>query len=208
MPPPLRSTVVRPALAAALLLALSACAMQPKAIAPLQPDAATRDVPALQPSRSAALRTDLAIDRWWQHFGDAQLDAYVDEALAHNADLEAAAARVRQARAQLDLASAALYPSLDLQIDTGRQQGSVASAATLPGAGRQSSRHVVQLATSYEIDLWGKLSSTTAAARQQVLASQWSSTTIAWSLSASVAETYFALAAVCLLYTSDAADEL
>lgn len=55
----------------------------------------------------------ISIGRWWTLFGDPALERPVDEALAHNADLESAVARVREARATLGVARAAQMPTLD-----------------------------------------------------------------------------------------------
>ncbi len=45
--------------------------------------------------------------RWWRLYGDPKLDAYVEEALAANADLRAADANLRRARAIVEEAEAA-----------------------------------------------------------------------------------------------------
>lgn len=121
----------------------------------------------------------------------------MDEALAHNADLEAAAARVREARASLRMINADALPRVELQIDHTQSQRSTASATPVPpGVERRSADHSVSLAASYELDLWGRLAAGTAAARQQLRASEWAQTAVAWSLTAQVAETYFNLAAI------------
>ena len=56
----------------------------------------------------------MVADNWLVTFGDEQLSAAVDEAIAHNADLRVAAARVEQALLYAKLAGAKLYPSVDL----------------------------------------------------------------------------------------------
>jgi outer membrane protein TolC len=48
----------------------------------------------------------------------------------------------------------------------------------------------------YEIDLWGRLASASDAARQRLLAEQWARASIAWSLTAQLAEAHFTLRAV------------
>ena len=49
--------------------------------------------------------------QWWRRFNDDTLNALVEEALAHNLDLEQALARVDQARAQLGTARSDLAPA-------------------------------------------------------------------------------------------------
>jgi NodT family efflux transporter outer membrane factor (OMF) lipoprotein len=51
-------------------------------------------------------------DQWWKAYGDPQLDALVDEALAGSPDLRIAEARLRAAAAQAQQAGATLWPTL------------------------------------------------------------------------------------------------
>jgi multidrug efflux system outer membrane protein len=154
-------------------------------------------VPAFQPSATAAIKPGLQIERWWTQFGDAALDKLMDEALAHNEDLESAVARVREAQASLDYARGAQSPTLDLQTKGGRSQQTEVGATPLPrGVDRTNSSYRVSLEAGYEVDLWGKLSSSTAAARQKLLATEWARSTVEWTLTSGLAEAYFGLAAV------------
>jgi multidrug efflux system outer membrane protein len=123
---------------------------------------------------TASTRPGLSIARWWITYDDENLDRLVAEALAHNDDLDAALARVREAQAVVDQARTASLPTLDAQWRTSRAQQSAVGATPIPsGLDRRATTHRASLDTSYEVDLWGKLSSTTAAARYQLLASEW-----------------------------------
>lgn len=99
---------------------------------------------------------------WWGDFGDARLSALVEEGLAANADLVAAAARVQQAEANARLAGADLEPAIDAGLQgTRRKQNFV--GFPIPGSegGVLSTRYNnfgVALNVSWEIDLWGRLS--------------------------------------------------
>jgi multidrug efflux system outer membrane protein len=53
------------------------------------------------------------IVRWWDLFGDSQLQTLVDRAMRANKDLKVAEARVREARAQWRVAGAASWPAVD-----------------------------------------------------------------------------------------------
>ena len=55
---------------------------------------------------------------WWKGFGSPQLNLLIEEALASNTDL-AAAARIHQADAQARIAGAALLPSVDSNVSAG-----------------------------------------------------------------------------------------
>jgi multidrug efflux system outer membrane protein len=178
------------ALGAAWLLA--ACGSAPVAPAPA---AAIGALPALQASRTATTVPGLAIDRWWTLFGDPTLDALVARALERNHDLTVAAARVREARARLDEAGAAGSPALDAQAQTARSRRS-GDGALPSGAALTRSNHQAALVAQYDVDLWGRLASSQEAARQRLLAQEWTRASIEWSLTAQLAEAHFSLAAV------------
>jgi outer membrane protein, multidrug efflux system len=175
-------------------LALAGCATGPTD-GPIEKPVVS--APDLAPGASATLKADISIDRWWTAFGDDALNRLMEEALAHNADLETAVARVREAKASLEVVHAAQSPTLDAQAQVGHEQKSLVGAVPLPpGVNRQMSSNRVQLSAGYEVDLWGKLSASTQAARNQLLATEWARATVEWTLSSQLAETYFDLAAV------------
>ena len=176
-----------------LLLTLAGCAAPASHLA-LAPEHTA--IPALAVSKTANVQP-LAIDRWWTLLGDPALERLVDEALARNADLEIALGRVHEAQATLDVVRAAQSPTLDAQARNGRSKQSAVGATPLPpGIARETSSHRFSLEAGYDVDLWGRFSSGTKAARNQLLATEWARTAIEWSLTARVAETYFELAAV------------
>jgi multidrug efflux system outer membrane protein len=186
----------RAILALAVAAALSGCATGTwNTPGPLA--AASFALPTLAPGASAIEKEGLSIDRWWSAFDDSRLDRLMDEALRRNADLESAAARVREARASLEVTGAAEQPSVDFQVQNGREQRSTVGPTPLPpGVDRLASDHRAALSASYEADFWGKLSSSSEAARQRLLGSEWARATVEWSLTAQLADTYFSLAAV------------
>jgi multidrug efflux system outer membrane protein len=99
------------------------------------------------PEWSATAGVDGAvIADWLLTFQDAQLDSIVNEALTHNLDLVAAAARVDGAAALATAARALLYPQL---IGTGLA-GVVARDGTHDG-------RTLFLGASWELDLWGRV---------------------------------------------------
>jgi multidrug efflux system outer membrane protein len=174
-----------------LVAALAGCAIAPDRST--RPTLTSAALPTLAPSASAQ-PAELAIERWWTTFGDPELERLVDDALARNLDLVAAAARVREARARLDEVHGAQLPRLDLQVQHDRFRQ---SADGLPaGVGTAGTSHSAALVARHELDLWGKLASGSEAARQRLLAQEWARASIAWSLSAQLAEAHFTLRAV------------
>lgn len=158
-------------------------------------DRGVRDVvlPAAPPEGAATVLSTLAIDRWWLHFDDPALNALIEGALVRNADLAIAAARLREARAQLDEARGAQSPALDLQASSGRAR---TSAEALGGTGQTGSAHRVALAGQYELDLWGRLAAGTDAASARLASQAWAQSAIEWGLSAQLAEVHFSLRTV------------
>jgi len=135
-----------------------------------------------------------ASEQWWHLYADAFLDQLEAEALAHNADIQVAAARVLEARAQLGITGADQYPSVSAHAAESRTQSSLAGLfprpASLPRT--QNFSHVT-LDASYELDLWGKLRRASEASRADLLAAESARETVRLSLTAQVAQQYFAL---------------
>ena len=84
-------------------------------------------------------------DNWLATFNDAQLDALVSEAIAHNPDLRVTATRVEQAAQHVELAKAALRPAVNL----------FGSGGVNMGGG--DALQILSLGVSWELDLWGRL---------------------------------------------------
>lgn len=118
---------------------------------------------------------------WLATFNDPQLDVLVTEALAHNADLAAAAARVEQAEAQVDLAAAQLQPAIGVLGRGGTN--SVSDLVSMFNGG--------MLRLTWEVDLWGRLRYQRNAAVAQRDASEADFRFARQSLAASVARAWF-----------------
>ena len=133
-------------------------------------------------------------DDWWKSFSDPTLDQLVAEAHEHNADLALAAARVDEARALAQVAGSLLYPAFDADFDRNRNRSSARSSVPLPPTvplERNSYRAAVNV--SYEVDLWGRLRSASAAARADLLSTVAARDTLKLALTAEVVRGYFAL---------------
>ena len=103
-----------------------------------------------------------ALDKgpWWKHFGDAELDALEDQALASNPTLALAAARLAQARALVGASSAALYPQVGLTARDARQRISANRPLTnynSPNYATTQNDYLLQFNASYEADLFGRV---------------------------------------------------
>jgi multidrug efflux system outer membrane protein len=92
-------------------------------------------------------------ERWWTLFNDPVLDRLVDEALAANHDLKAAAARVEQARAQVAITRADQFPSVGVNASHARTRASELGSFPLLPTIDATTRGA---AAVVEIDFWGR----------------------------------------------------
>jgi multidrug efflux system outer membrane protein len=125
---------------------------------------------------------------WWHGFGSPQLDELIAEAERNNDDLAGAIARVREADAQVRIAGAPLFPTLDLGADATRERTVVPGGA---GGPRLTNIFNPQITASYELDFWGKNRALRNAARATAIASRYDQQTVALTVVRSVAGTYF-----------------
>lgn len=99
-------------------------------------------------------------DNWWAVFADPVLDQLIDRAEQGNTDIQLAAARLSQARAQLRGAAAEQLPQLNIGGNASKQTGALINAA-----GGGGTLYSLGGNLSYELDVLGRLSKTKKAAR-------------------------------------------
>lgn len=167
-------------LAVVLAAALSGCALSPPPTADeLRQQALPHTtVPAAWAAAGAAAGS-AAVDRWLATFGDPALSALVTEALAYNADLQSAAARVAQANGYVKVAGASLLPAVGVAGLTGDKSG---GGGALEG---------LFLNASLELDVWGRVRYGAAAAARQSEAAVADFAYARQSLAATVAKSWF-----------------
>jgi len=132
-------------------------------------------------------------EKWWSVYGDAQLDTLVAEALEHNRDLVAAAARIDQARAGLTIVDADRYPVVSASAVRNRTRLSSVGATPIPAAYLENNDTRVTLGVSYETDFWGRYKRASEAARADLLASQAGRDAVRLSLTSDVVKSYYNL---------------
>ena len=136
----------------------------------------------------------LADSPFFQVFDDPTLQALIREAITNNLDLQAAVARVEEARARAGVAKSFLYPQVDFAAGYGVRQASTAQReenSTNEDTTHQSGAYGFQL--SWEIDLFGKLRRQHEAATAIVLATDQARRGILVTLVGDVASNYFLL---------------
>ncbi len=121
------------------------------------------------PDRWSALAasTPEAATGWLEDLAAPKLKQLVDQAMEANENLREAAARMQSAQARARIAGADLFPNLNGDLDMARSE-------RLRGANFQktlSNQYGLGIATSWELDLWGRLANRRQSAAREFHAS-------------------------------------
>jgi outer membrane protein, multidrug efflux system len=160
----------------------AACAVHPSAMpAPEAP-------PRFDQAVAAPAHWPLA--NWYREFRSDELNQLIDLALSANLDLAVAESAVRQADARARAAGAAILPHLDAVGDVAQYDGRARGQS-----GNETDWEAL-LSASYEVDFWGRLHQQHQSARFSELSSRADRDTVALTIAAGVASTYFQLLAL------------
>jgi len=154
-----------------------------------QPPAAFKEAPGWKQAEPAdqTLRTD-----WWTIFGDPELNDLEARINVSNQTLKAADAVFRQARALIRVNRSSLYPT----ISTAPSIAGARVSQNRPGGTTLTSGYgdfIAPIDVNYEVDTWGRIRRSIAAAREQMQATAADLETIRLSLHAELAVDYFEL---------------
>jgi len=145
-------------------------------------------------------RAELPKGSWWEIFEDPELNALESQASAANQELKVAVARLAEARAEMNITRARLFPNLDASGAFVRQRNSPNAPSTTTGNAVGTSTtfndFYVPLTARYEVDLWGRVRRSVESARAQVEASTDDLETLKLMIQAEVAVDYFTLRAL------------
>jgi NodT family efflux transporter outer membrane factor (OMF) lipoprotein len=130
-----------------------------------------------------------AAQGWVEAFGDDQLVAIMDEALAGNLQLQAAVARLDQAVALARIEGADRWPDLAL---SGNASRAMSNNLADPPVRNRSDRFGVDAVVSWELDLWGRVRAQTLAANADAKAARADYAALRLSLGSRVANAWFA----------------
>lgn len=137
------------------------------------------------------------IDRKWvSKIGGSELRVLVDEAIANNADIRVAAARVEKAGAEAKIAGAGRLPSLGLGGDGQRSKQNFIGFPFGTGGGVPSNisqQFGVNLNAAWEIDVWGRAKAGQEAAIADAEARKYEYEAARVSLAGQVAKAWLAL---------------
>jgi len=194
-------------LTAAVVLLCAGCMVGPDYSKPSVP--MTAGYKEDQGWKLARPRDDIPRGKWWEIFGDPQLNALEEQVSEANQNVKVAEARFRQARALIGFFRAGLFPTvtagagaLSVRNSTLSPFASSGASSGTPSSGGSSGRSSSGASTgeflltgdiSYEIDLWGRIRRGVTAAREEAQATAADLETARLSLQAELAFDYFEL---------------
>lgn len=183
-----------------LVFPLAGCVVGPKYVKPStptppaykeQPPASYQGADQWQPANPG---DQASRGRWWEIFGDPELNGLEEQVATSNQDLKVFEARFREARAAIRFNRASLFPT----ITTSPSAVSIKNTdytpnfpAKLQEAG--TGQFILPVDLSYEVDLWGRIRRSVAAAREEAQATAGDYETAKLSLEAELAMDYFNL---------------
>jgi len=88
-------------------------------------------------------------NNWWEIFSDTKLDSIMEVFLRNNYDLKIAISSLEASKALSKINGSGIFPNLDVSL--------LNAAAFGPGSSIPDESYGLQLSSSWEIDLWGKL---------------------------------------------------
>lgn len=182
-----RMTFSKPIPAPSLFLSVSLLLLTGCASAPDQQSPPNITLP--EHWSAATLIDSTKPQAWLEDFQSPQLIALIDEALAHNADLQLAAARLDQSISEARIAGADPRPQLALGLNGQRQK--ISTFGPTSTAGIRFDNYDFGLNLNWELDLWGRLRNRNSAALAQVAATQAEFEGARLSLAAQVSKRWF-----------------
>jgi len=177
------------------VLCLGSCAVGPNYVQPALPVGAQQTAVSFDASVESKEGTP---DAWWRLYNDPVLDGLLNEAFAANFDLKAAEANLAAARAILEGAKVARYPTTELSAASIR--GRDPNTNQILGlTGREPRTQWVYDASfdmSYELDLFGRVRRTIEAARAEASAAAAARDDLKVTLAAETTRAYVAVCAL------------
>ncbi|MDQ1335649.1 MAG: outer membrane protein multidrug efflux system [Thermodesulfobacteriota bacterium] len=129
-------------------------------------------------------------DRWWEIFGDPEMNRLVKKVLENNLDLQQAAGRILELQYQVIQTRADRFPTLGFQGGAQRQREPESTIAPGISIGGTVNQYSFSLPASYEMDLWGKYARAEEASRAQLLREEENRLTLSQSLVAEAITLY------------------
>jgi NodT family efflux transporter outer membrane factor (OMF) lipoprotein len=133
---------------------------------------------------------------WWERFGDPRLNALQARVDISSQAVAAAEAQLRQARALVQAARAAYFPTVTVGLGLTRARTSATLGDSSVNAGRTATIIQLPIDLSWELDLWGRIRRTVESTRAGARASVADLEAARLSVRAELAQDYFLLEAL------------
>jgi NodT family efflux transporter outer membrane factor (OMF) lipoprotein len=173
------------------MMLLAGCTVGPRYTRPTVPTAPIDTFKEEDGWKPAQPSDQLLRGKWWELFGDPQLNVLEGELTVSNQDLKVANARFVEARAMVHFNRAAQFPTISTSpgIESLRDSG---NAPYLP-ATKTTGDFVLPFDVSYELDVWGRVRRTVSASREEAQATAGDLASVNLILHAELAYDYFEL---------------
>src|SRR3984957_19195179 len=160
-----------------LMVALEGCVVGPRYVKPSVPTtpnykeetpASSKELDQWQPAHP---RDQIRRGNWWMIFGDPELNKLEEQIADSNQDLKVAEARLREARAAIRFNRARQLPTSSTSPSASYVKNSDVSPR-FPSKIQEANTgsFVLPFDLSYEVDLWGRVRRSVAAAREEAQA--------------------------------------
>ena len=179
-------------LVTALMALLNGCTVGPKYTKPSVPAPPTDSYKELDGWKMAQPSDQQLRGKWWEIFGDPQLNALEEQVTVSNQNLKSAEARFRQARALVRFNRASQFPTISVAPQVIGERASQNRPYFTPSTSTTGD-YVLPFDLSYEVDVWGRVRRTVAAAREEAQATAGDLESVSLSLHAELAVDYFEL---------------
>lgn len=186
----IREKIFYLAISAALLL-ISACSVGPDYVRPaLETPAAYKETEAAKSSQSLE---DVVSRNWWEIFADPELNSLEQQVEISNQNVAQAEAQFRQARALVQAARAAYFPTVTVGVGITRTATSATSGASTSRNNQTFTQHSLPVDVSWELDVWGRIRRTVESSEATAQASAADLEAATLSARAELAQDYFQL---------------
>ena len=175
----------------ATLLLISACSVGPDYVRPaFETPAAYKETEAAKSSQSL---DDVVSRNWWEIFADPELNALEQQVEISNQNIAQAEGRFRQARALVQAARAAYFPTVTVGVGVTRTAPSATAGSGTARNSQTFTEHSLPVDVSWELDVWGRIRRTVESSEATAQASAADLEAATLSARAELAQDYFQL---------------
>ncbi len=172
------------------LVMLFGCAVGPDYVKPSAPTPASYK--EMKGWKEAQPREGVIRGKWWEMFNDPRLNALEETVNISNQNVAAAEAQFRQARALVQAARAAYFPTLSAGASYTRSRSSSTTVSGSSSSGIVSD-YLLSFDASWEPDIWGKVRRSVESGEANAQASAADLESARLSAQAELAQDYFQL---------------